>query len=384
MDSHCLFDKLLLGLFEIAGNQRKSPYPYPALFQQACQRLALHLTTSTPRTLQGWLSLFHQPMHSWWPADHALPKEFVRTDSLLSRNRLTDEALTYYYFVLGEIDVSVSPLYTTVALENRLFRAKYVSLKDTYRSELDIEQRVQIQQEYVQLRRFLIESPITTINDIRNQFWRGKYVTFFEVIKFYEPCAEGQTQWSCRHCGPLHWEEGALVGIKRGICNHHPPKADHIWQRSSEREPLLRIRTGIHVRTCFPGLPELYLFNRLCKRQQEQPSQLKAVKLWPGVDQYDMRIEFTNGTAWAIDVKDYQHPYQLLSKLKALDGHNGLDYRSAFYVIPDRWIEHNPHYLSFLKNNANLPVNHNIVSSSQLLDRVDVHLKSIRKPRRKP
>lgn len=384
MDPHHLFNKLLLGLFELSNKQRQSPYPYPILFQQACQRLALALSSNAPRTLQGWLSLFHQPMESWWPADHTLPKEFVPTDSLLTQHRLSDEVITYYYSVLSEIDISRSPLYTTVALENRQFRALYLRLKDAYQNESDAEQRVLIQQEYVQLRRFLIESPITTTIDTRNYFWRGQYVTLLDVGKFYELCTDGQTQWSCHRCGPLHWEEGALVGIKREVCNYHPPKADHVWQRSSEREPLLRIRTGIHVRTCFPGLPELHLFNQLCRRQQEQPGRLKAVELWPGVDQYDIRIEFANGTVWAIDVKDYQHPHQLLPELKGLDGHNGFDYRSAFYVISDRWIERTPHYLSLLNSNANLPASHSIVSSSQLLERVDIHLKSVRKPRRKP
>ncbi|GAB4038923.1 hypothetical protein GCM10028774_38680 [Spirosoma jeollabukense] len=111
---------------------------------------------------------------------------------------------------------------------------------------------------------------------------------------------------------------------------------------------------------------------------------MKAVELWPGVDQYDIRIEFTSGMAWAIDVKDYQHPQRLLPELKVLDGRNDLDYRAAFYVIPDRWIENNPHYLPLLKSNTDLPASHNIVSSSQLLERLDIHLKSIRKPRRKP
>ncbi|SFB99752.1 restriction endonuclease-related protein [Spirosoma endophyticum] len=384
MPQTILFDKLLLGLYELTNKQRQSPYPYPVLFQQVCQHLALQLSTSAPRTLQGWLNLFHQPIQSWWPASYALPKEFASTDSLLIHNRPSDEAVAYYYSVLSEIDATASPMYTTVAVENRLFRSLYLNLKDAYRDESNAEQREQIQQEYVQLRRFLIESPITTTNAIRRKFWSGKYVTFPNVCDFYEPCNDGQTQWSCHHCGPLHWEGNALVGIRQSICNYHPVEAEHIWQESSEREPILRIRTGIHVRTCFPGLPELFLFNQLGKRQQEQPSLLKAVELWPGVDQYDIRIEFANGMAWAIDVKDYQNPQRLLPELKTIDDRNGLDYRSAFYVIPNRWIENNPHYLPLLKSNTDLPASHNIVSSSQLLDRVDLHLKSIRKPRRKP
>ena len=54
--------------------------------------------------------------------------------------------------------------------------------------------------------------------------------------------------------------------------------------------------------------------------------------MWPQFDSYDLRIPFPDGTAWAIDVKDWANPSLLAVRTQALRADPPHD--RAFIVVP--------------------------------------------------
>ena len=55
-------------------------------------------------------------------------------------------------------------------------------------------------------------------------------------------------------------------------------------------------------------------------------------QMWPQFDAYDLRIPFPDGTAWAIDVKDWANPSLLAVRTRALRADPPHD--RAFIVVP--------------------------------------------------
>ena len=54
--------------------------------------------------------------------------------------------------------------------------------------------------------------------------------------------------------------------------------------------------------------------------------------MWPQFDSYDLRIPFPDGTAWAIDVKDWANPSLLAVRTRALRADPPHD--RGFIVVP--------------------------------------------------
>ena len=54
--------------------------------------------------------------------------------------------------------------------------------------------------------------------------------------------------------------------------------------------------------------------------------------MWPQFDAYDLRIPFPDGTAWAVDVKDWANPSLLGARTRALRADPPHD--RAFIVVP--------------------------------------------------
>ncbi|MDX9956513.1 MAG: hypothetical protein RBT75_20620, partial [Anaerolineae bacterium] len=71
--------------------------------------------------------------------------------------------------------------------------------------------------------------------------------------------------------------------------------------------------------------------------QLQEQGQLRAVDLWPGVDQYDLRIVFNTGEVWAIDIKDIANPGHLRSQLQQepqFVNVGDLSWDKAWFVVP--------------------------------------------------
>lgn len=90
-------------------------------------------------------------------------------------------------------------------------------------------------------------------------------------------------------------------------------------------------------RILIPGIPEMRLYDVLINHPA-----VEAVRLYPGVDRYDLRVILRDGTIHGIDVKDHRRS-DALQKALSRDAHPNIDhheqaelgYDHFFYLLPD-------------------------------------------------
>ncbi|MEG4325441.1 restriction endonuclease-related protein [Microcoleus sp. herbarium5] len=344
-----VFDYLVIGSKEYLERDQK--YPYPDLLRHAMNSLALEIKPSIPfpKTMNGFLKLLEQPVKDWCPSSF-LPKEFDRDFGLMDEGSLSEAANDYLAEVLlekGGIPEYASASIKQLAIDNLKFTKILNKLREVYNdSDSELAQK-----EYLLVRSFLIENPYTTPSEIRKIFMRTKHISTEEVGELYEECQENQTYWYCGRCGLLTEKHGTLKGIKPSLCGNHHQDQSYVHQFEWERG-LLRIKDGIHQRVCFPGIPELNLHSALEALKEQHPDYLHQVKLYPGLDRYDLQLRFSDGTVWAIDIKDVRDPYKLAKNIKPLYSEGSLRYDESFYVISDRCMANYPDYLEILRKEA--------------------------------
>lgn len=358
MDSSETFDRLVVGLAEFLRQGIK--YPYPGLLCHACNKLALEMiAVSYPHTFKGFLALLEEPVRAWYPLK--LPEEFDSDFGLLYEGELSEEANQYLYEELIErakLPETATASAKQIALENFQFQRLLERLQKVY---TDSDPGA-AQQEYVLLRRFLIEHPYTTLEELRQTFSRTRHISLEEVGELYEDCLTNAPYWNCNRCGPLTEKYGQLKGIKPKVCNDHRKDLSYIqqipWQRG-----LRRIKFGIHCRVCLPGIPEMRLFRTLEQLHEQHPNHLYVVHIYPGIDRYDLQLQFGDGSVWAVDVKDYSNPYNLAPKLIPLYSEGELRYDESFYVIPSQRLSQRENYIRILREEAiALPESTHLVS----------------------
>ncbi len=92
------------------------------------------------------------------------------------------------------------------------------------------------------------------------------------------------------------------------------------------REHVLWLKRGLRRFVTLPGLAEIRLERRLLKLKLK-------VELWPEFDSYDLHIEFPDGKAWAVDVKDWANPFLLALRVKNIPLNPPLE--MGYFVFPD-------------------------------------------------
>jgi len=378
-NSNQLFNQLVIGLVETSQAAKEKGWQYSPNLLRVANALVVKLGPKYPPTITGLRKLLATPLHDWWPREEWLiPESFDASSGLMEGQLLSEEASHYYYNVLlDEADLSPErPEAVRLALDNYTFRQIIRRLHNRKTSHPQDEQT--LQKEYVLLRRFLIEHPIVSAHEIVTAFAATWVVTPQVVSELYEPCTA--PQWVCKRCGPLYREDGQLRGIRPSVCSDHLSR-QVIVEKVENVVDLRRIRPGIHWRTCFPGIPELSLYDAIKALSSQFNGQLGAVELWPGLDQYDLRLHFNNdGSVWAVDVKDHRDPQRLGKELKAISGRGTLSYNLGFYVIPDRWLDNNPEvYLRQVRQAAELPTNNEVLGMSRFIEKVTNKLKSATK-----
>jgi REase associating with pPIWI_RE len=306
-----------------------------------------------PKTLNGFLLLLEKPVKDWCPV-RFIPTGFDLDFGLMDEGSLSEAANEYLYEELiskGGIPENASPYAHQLAIENKKFTDllnKLRNIDNNYDPEI-------AQKEYISLRRFLIQNPYTSSQKIRDEFFKSKYISTEEVGALYEDCHDNQTYWRCDRCGVLTEQYGRLKGIKPKLCGNHHHKQLYVHQVKWETD-LQQIKDGIHHRVCFPGIPELDLYLYLAELSKKHPDYLQQVKLYPGLDRYDLQLHFGDRTVWAIDFKDVRDPYKLAKNLNPLYGEGSLHYNESFYVISDRCIQASSDYVEIARKAAkNLP-----------------------------
>ncbi|GAA6618422.1 hypothetical protein [Scytonema sp. NUACC26] len=359
------FDYLVVGLAEFFRQNHN--YPYPDLLQHACNKLALKMTaTPYPRTLEGLFSLLGKPLLTWYPLE--IPKEFDPDFGLIYDRALSEEASQYLYEQLlerAQLPEFASTIVKQIALENFQFQRLLERLQ-----EVNDEDAKRSQQEYVLLRRFLIENKFTTHEQLSKVFSKTRYISTEEVGELYEDCKPHEPYWCCDYCGALVEKYGKLRGIKPSICNDHRKQLPHV-HRISWQPGLRQIERGIHWRVSLPGIPEICLFQKLEKLHQEYPEYLCDVQLWPGIDRYDLKLHFGDESVWGVDIKDYRNPYDLAPKLTQIYSEGNLRHDKSFYVIPNHHLRRREDYIKILREESlHLPESTSLLSDVAFEERV--------------
>ncbi len=371
-----LFDYLLIGLKEYLDREKR--YPYPDLLRHGMNALSLEMKKSIPfpKTMNGFLPFVSEPVNNWCPKNF-IPQEFDGDFGLIDEGSLSEEANYYLGELLesGGIPEYASAKIKQLAIDNQKFTRILEKFRDAYTED----NPEQAQQEYEIFRPFLIQHQYTTPRDIRQAFRRSKYLSVEEIGELYEECESNQNYWYCDRCGTLTEKYGRLKGLKPILCGNHTKNQSYVHQVKWETG-LLLIKDGIHQRVCFPGIPELNLHSALEELQKEYSDYLKEVRLYPGVDRYDLQLRFSDGVLWAIDYKDVRDPYKLAKTLKPLYGEGSLRYDESFYVISDRCIKNHIDYIDIARKEAKaLPYETHLVGDTTFRNRVNQKITELQK-----
>jgi hypothetical protein len=123
-------------------------------------------------------------------------------------------------------------------------------------------------------------------------------------------------------------------------------------------------------RILIPGIPEHRLFEAL-----KGFPQVRELRLYPGVDRYDLRLRLQNGEVHALDVKDHRRPYALEQQLgkRALPQiaeheQSLLGYDVFVYLIPQSRVNNYPNGLVNLKRIAQRATNLLVMSIEEYLE----------------
>ncbi|AFY92335.1 hypothetical protein [Chamaesiphon minutus] len=372
-----VFDYLVFGVKEYLERDKK--YPYPDLLRHAMNALSLEMKKSVPfpKTIHGFLLLLENPIKDWCPSNF-IPTEFDRDFGLLDEGSLSEAANEYLYEDLiskGGVPENASPYAQQLAIDNKKFISVLDKLRDIYNdTNPDLAQ-----QEYILFRRFIIQNPYASSKKIRDKFFKCKYISIEDIGALYEDCDETQTYWCCTHCGILSEKYGNLKGIKPRLCINHHQKHSCVYKVKWETD-LQRIKDGIHQRVCFPGIPELNLYSALQELSETHPDYLQQVKLYPGLDRYDLQLHFGDSTIWAIDFKDVRDPYKLAINLKPLYSEGNLHHDESFYVISDRCIQATPDYVEIARKAApSLPAKTHLMSAKVFKNKVANKISALQK-----
>lgn len=225
------------------------------------------------------------------------------------------------------------------------------------------------QRDYVEIRRFIIEHPIIHAEELeafiksKSQFNQDLRKTYSLLNIFYEPLPfysiQNRRIEVCKHCG---WTITSRGGKKKCIsekCRALGGLEKSIWMDVTP--DLRRLTRGAMRYIALPGRPELSLQKKLEKLGVQ-------IKLWPKLDLYDLEIEFSD-TKWAVDVKDYSNPYNLIHKVTHFDL---TECSKQYVVVPKERGKLFKGYKQIL--NRQEPADFRFLMEDELIKRVKEHL----------
>lgn len=381
-----LFIYLAVGLEKLAQGSHK--YPYPRELQYALNILSqtmLRRGQPYPPTITKVLQLFEHDLNTWWPLD-TLPEGIDRDFPLLDEGTLDEQVLEYLGRLALSDEASLQSIQAVV--DNELIRKVLDKLR-----QASYKNAQRAHREYVTVRRFLIEHPRATDSQLRQHLGSLRYVELADIRTMYREAGSlnhkllhrdkkgNPHYWLCPHCGGvLHWTRGRPRCAKPSVCGRLYPG----YQGRQPIKPdtdLWVLKWAIHARTCLPGIREVKLFESLQEIANPYSDQIE-VKLWPGVDRYDLQLRFSD-EVWAIDVKDYKIPEALADVIAndtLYNAEKSLRWDRGFYVVPfyrtDRHAIYED-YLERVRRNVkdNLQAGIEIVDEAGFMSRLNKKLK---------
>jgi len=378
LDDQTAFNYLAAGILGTAGDFRYPFYaldgdecdasPPHSLFQQALNMVAVLILRAghpLPQGLGQWLDMFGQPLANWWPG--TLPEGIRPHDALLFDLRPEDW---------------VGPYLEGCGLDESVRRGLWYFQTDLDQAGIRVLQQWCTQQNrpevYTAFREFLIRHPVVTQEQYLT--FQGRYPEVPVRLKMFyvspSPSAlhDGH-YWICPYCkGLLRWVGDEPRCTRHSVCGRMTRKYK---ERTAQAQASIYqvLRAGVHWRVCVAGLPEVQLYDWLKHRCG---AVLTTVLLWPGVDRYDLQLEFATGEVWAVDVKDYANPGKLrreLDKTRAPYKLPDKPWTRAFYVVPQYRLTWVGGYIAEARA-AQLGVGVAVVGQSEFKRRVEAKLRA--------
>lgn len=192
------------------------------------------------------------------------------------------------------------------------------------------------QDNYVYIRKFIIEHPLLTEIDRKNLLLRYNNE---QIIMDLISCAYEVTPEEAYHCANCGWTM-TFKGLQPSCC-HKDCVEVHISKdkcKKIEVEYSYRLKKGVMRYICYPGKTELEI-EELCKKINVKS------ELWPELDRYDIKIIFSNGACWGIDAKTYSNPYFLSKSIEKDIYFQQANINKGYYVIPDKVVKKTGGYL---------------------------------------
>ncbi len=300
----------LIQLSERVNRGKPFSYPYPLPLQRGLDRLTTLRLLRGQSAPQGVPDLIHwcqQPLRDW---ALELPHDTVGAqDRLLEGSRPTN--------------ICESWACTSVDVEADLSERQYIT------SALEICRAYGEPDTYVAFRRLLIEQPVMTALEFQLALSRPEFRGLSEHLRtgYQEApttCLDDGNYMTCGTCGNLLVRTAA----DRFVCENERCniRAGHGPEPIAAEERPVWLRRSLRRFVAAPGRAELRLVHALQEWGLE-------VELWPLYDQYDLRILFPDGTAWAVDVKDWANPVLLAQRVRPFPREP--EWVKAFFVFPD-------------------------------------------------
>ena len=197
------------------------------------------------------------------------------------------------------------------------------------------------QETYCQLRKYIIEHPIISIDERRSMSLELAGIPGAkEAFQFaYEEIMEDS--YRCPTCG---W---TITCGKYGYICHSTHCTDIIPDITEDMRldissgGLYRLKKGIMRYFAMPGKLELEIAD-FCERKR-----IRAV-LWPQMDTYDVEIQFSDGEIWEIDAKAYRNPIALKTKICKENGFPQGEYSRGYIVIPNEYTINQRNYTTVI------------------------------------
>ncbi|MFE0592636.1 hypothetical protein [Micromonospora echinospora] len=298
--------------------------PYPPIAQRTLDRIVLTCLVdeaTPPGSLPGLVKWCHERPLLKWPLD--LPPEVFSEKSLLLDP--SSGVLTELCVELAQLAGSRSPLGEAAAIMNDAKPGLA---------------RQENQEDYCQLRRFLIDYPVLDNEVMRQVGFTVDVGRFDELLNsLYQPASARYERdgglISCRECGDLM----APVGDDDWSCEREAcrrtgrEEIGRIWLASENVRHLPRRHRQ------FVGGPA-----RVAIRLAGHPALLAMpglrADLWPGFGEYDLRITTPDDVEATVRVVDWHNP-ALLGMASRESGD-----RQTLHVIPDYRIDQDPNYIA--------------------------------------
>lgn len=317
------------------GNVISVPYPLP--LQLGLDRLVLVSVRRNVRPPQGIPDLMHwcqQPIEHW-------PLELSDHEAILPETLLDG-------FLPTEVCETWACASADVEAE--------LTEQELLRGALSVCQNANAPQSYVALRRLFIEKPVLTSFELQQKLAEPSFdCVNSHLSNAYEaaPIAcitDDKSYHCCGECGNLLLRTvvGGLICEEQRCRRKQANGTAFVGRTIPAREEPVWLKRGLRRFVAAPGRAELRLEMKLKKLGL-------AVELWPAFDRYDLRVSFSDGEVWAVDVKDWADPCLLARRIRA-DGGTPIptspSWTRAYFVFPDERKVERPDYVRAFQNQS--------------------------------